>query len=215
MPNPGSKERIRQLFLVKHRPLKSHPFRFGRFRRRRQVHEPTEDVRVQSEEKGATMKLLVATTETQGQRNSDFCYVPEGELLIFAFECANDRGNVDGGCGCVRSMDGIDSKTGTTTFRVAEAPITAAELKAKLAAHYPSIKLSDEMLVGEVLSLVELARPYEVGVILEKRAPNQNDDDPQSALRVRRNMETVSYSHISSTSGCCRYRCQRMGAARS
>jgi hypothetical protein len=54
------------------------------------------------------MKLLVSTTETQGQRKNDFCFVPEGEILVFAFECDRDRGNPDGPCGCARSMSGVE-----------------------------------------------------------------------------------------------------------
>ena len=53
------------------------------------------------------MKVLVSTHETQGERASDFCWVPDGELVGFAFECDTDRDDIDGGCGCRRAMSGL------------------------------------------------------------------------------------------------------------
>ena len=50
------------------------------------------------------MKLLVATTKTQGQRKNDFCWVPEDEIVQFAFVCDGEK--IDGSCGCRRSMSG-------------------------------------------------------------------------------------------------------------
>ncbi|MBK7400012.1 MAG: hypothetical protein IPJ34_28105 [Myxococcales bacterium] len=63
------------------------------------------------------MKVLVSTNETQGQRENDFCFVPEGELVFFGSgECSNER--ADGACGCRRSLAGVRSLKGTTTFAV-------------------------------------------------------------------------------------------------
>jgi hypothetical protein len=115
------------------------------------------------------MKLLVSTTETQGARSNDFCFVPDGELLNFSFECATDRGNPDGSCGCSRSMCGFKCKTGTTTFKVAEVKITHDELMAKIREGYPTLKLSVASCRKEVRALIGLAAPFEIGEILEKR----------------------------------------------
>lgn len=67
------------------------------------------------------MKYLVSTEETQGQRANDFCFVPEGEQVHTAFACSS--GSTDDHCGCRRSLGGVDACRGTTTMKVAEAPI--------------------------------------------------------------------------------------------
>lgn len=66
-----------------------------------------------------TTRAFVATTETQGLRKNDFCFVPEGELLTFPTmictgEWADDR------CGCNRSLCGVKSHTATTTAQVVD-----------------------------------------------------------------------------------------------
>jgi hypothetical protein len=75
------------------------------------------------------MKILVSTTQTQGQRESDFCFVPEGEMLMFSFLCDTDREdpNPDAGCGCSRSLGGMICQMSTTTFKVADLDITAQQ----------------------------------------------------------------------------------------
>lgn len=66
------------------------------------------------------MKYLVATKETQGEREGDFSFVPEGEQVHRAFVCDRSRRNPDDECGCGRAWGGVDSCMGTTTARVAE-----------------------------------------------------------------------------------------------
>jgi hypothetical protein len=65
------------------------------------------------------MKVLTATSQTQGWRHNDFCWAVEGELVFFApFECG--RGSIDDECGCRRSMAGLASHRATTTMKVVE-----------------------------------------------------------------------------------------------
>ena len=73
---------------------------------------------------GQSMKILVSTAETNGQRESDFCFVPEGERLYRGPICARDRNdpNPDGGCGCGRALNGVLCHKGTTTFKVVDDP---------------------------------------------------------------------------------------------
>lgn len=67
--------------------------------------------------KATAMKILVATNDTQGQRDNDFCHAVEGELLVFPpMEC--DGEPVDGECGCHRAMAGLASHRATTTIKV-------------------------------------------------------------------------------------------------
>ncbi len=68
------------------------------------------------------MKALVATTETQGQRENDFCWCEEGELVTFGVECDHRFEALDGPCGCRRSMIGLRSGKATTTVRVVDLP---------------------------------------------------------------------------------------------
>ena len=67
------------------------------------------------------MKLLVATTETQGKRASDFSWCVPGEVVSpNGFICDRDRdsGDPDSGCGCGRSFTGLNSHKATTTALV-------------------------------------------------------------------------------------------------
>lgn len=72
---------------------------------------------------------LVSTTKTQGQRKSDFCNIEDGELLALpALECDRDKDNVDGSCGCRRSMMSINGTGATTTMLVMDVPYTREQL---------------------------------------------------------------------------------------
>ncbi len=65
------------------------------------------------------MKVLTATSQTQGWRDNDFCWTVEGELVFFVpFECG--WGFIDDDCGCRRSMGGLVSHRATTTMKVVE-----------------------------------------------------------------------------------------------
>ena len=65
------------------------------------------------------MKVLTATTETQGWRENDFFCAVEGELVLFPpIECGH--GDIDDYCGCRRSMAGLGSHRSTTTIKVAD-----------------------------------------------------------------------------------------------
>lgn len=66
------------------------------------------------------MKVLAATSRTQGQRDNDFDWCIEGELVHFGTVCAADRDNPDGGCGCGRAFAGLNSHRATTTAIVRE-----------------------------------------------------------------------------------------------
>ena len=63
-------------------------------------------------------QVFVATKETQGQRSNDFCWCDEGELVTFSTMVC-DGEEIDGPCGCRRSMSGLMSKKATSTVKVA------------------------------------------------------------------------------------------------
>ena len=120
------------------------------------------------------MKVLVSTEETQGQRSNDFCWVPEGEMVRFGMECDTDRGNPDGGCGCSRSMSGMDCHKATTTMKVVEKDMNMADL---IAAVQESLKgggwVTDDSdkawAMEEAQELFRIADAFPVGAIIEKR----------------------------------------------
>jgi hypothetical protein len=118
------------------------------------------------------MKLLVATEETQGKRKNDFCFVPEGEIVMFGFEC--DGETVDGGCGCRRSMVGLKCYRGTTTMKIVDVDITEKDLKALLMDCYcKAWKMSPMEAVKEAEvdgnELMRFGEAFPAGVIVEKR----------------------------------------------
>ena len=122
------------------------------------------------------MNVLVATTQTQGQRFSDFCWVPEGEIVHFVtIECSREP--VDGGCGCKRAMVGALCRKSTTTIQVVERPdLTVADLTTVI---LTSLTSSGWVKEGEVkgvvwarkdaLELARVAASFPVGTVLEKR----------------------------------------------
>jgi hypothetical protein len=118
------------------------------------------------------MRVLVATTETQGQRKNDFFNADEGELVHFGSEC--DGEDVDGSCGCRRCMSGLDTAKATTTFKIVEMDMTEEDLTAKLATFYHDkwhIEGSEanELAVEEVSDLNSIVATFDIGEVLEKR----------------------------------------------
>jgi hypothetical protein len=73
-----------------------------------------------SAERKPDMKLLVATK----QPDTEFCFVPEGEILFnnISVCCKSDS------CGCNRSLSGTTTFKATTTAKVAEVDMSDQEL---------------------------------------------------------------------------------------
>lgn len=102
------------------------------------------------------MKLFVSTKLTQGQRNNDFCWAAEDEMVHFPFEC--DGESVDGRCGCRRSMAGLYSQKATSTFKVVELAIGKEALQF-------ITRLPDE----ELDQLLYAASQFPIGAVCERR----------------------------------------------
>ncbi len=66
------------------------------------------------------MKVLVATSETQGQQPGDYDWCVDGELVWIGEVCDTDRRDPAGGCGCGRGFAGMASRRATTTAAVRE-----------------------------------------------------------------------------------------------
>jgi hypothetical protein len=115
------------------------------------------------------MQVLVATTDTQGRLDTDYCWTLDGELVrLPGIECANP------GCGCSRGWAGLASSRATTTCRVADLALDRHEV---LAAFTDALDregwlagLDDRSWVGDwVDEHLALAAAYPVGTILGKQ----------------------------------------------
>ena len=76
-----------------------------------------------------TLKVFVATTRTQGDRDNDFAWTEGPELVDLAMTCDRDRGDPDGGCGCGRAFTGLDSRKGTTTAEIVERDLSLTQYR--------------------------------------------------------------------------------------
>ncbi len=117
------------------------------------------------------MKILVATKEIQGQRENDFFWTKENEILMDSFECERDEAE-DGSCGCRRSLVGVETKRATTTFKVTESDLNKSEIiklfSKSFEEAFPSVNLSQEA-EDSANYILEIAEKFEVEEILEKR----------------------------------------------
>jgi hypothetical protein len=115
--------------------------------------------------------VFAATSDRQGERQSDFCWTIEGELVVFPVVCDRDRNDIDGGCGCRRAMAGMTSRSSTTTFRVVDLEATMDEYRdlvfGMLEEGGWDVNREDAAeLAAEVLGE---AKMFEVGPVLERR----------------------------------------------
>jgi len=120
------------------------------------------------------INVLRATKQGQGQRANDFSWTTEGELVRRDFPCDNDRRNPDGGCGCGRSMPGLDSSRGTTTAVVAEAEMTREEYIDAIFATYEregwtKLGVTRKDAATEADYLLRVAAQLAVGTVVECR----------------------------------------------
>jgi len=123
---------------------------------------------------GRKMKVLVATKEGQGIRKNDFCWVPEGEIVHFGFECDRDKEGPDGHCGCRRAMVGLECAKATTTMKVAEVPVKRREIVARLKKHYREdwkmkAKEAEKIVKDEMKDLADVVAVFPLGAVIEKR----------------------------------------------
>jgi hypothetical protein len=116
------------------------------------------------------MKLLTATTTTQGYRDNDFDQCVEGELVLIGMVCDRDLNDPDGSCGCARSFAGLNSHRATTTAMVRD--ISGFTMSDYIEAIRSSLQQQGydpahaEHAAAELHCLV---RPWPPGTILERR----------------------------------------------
>lgn len=125
------------------------------------------------------MRILIATLETQGDRASDFACCRPGELVMPHVHVCHDE-PVDGRCGCRRSLVGLDSHRGVTTFSVADLPLGMDELAEAVsdslaaAGWLGAIEDPDvaERWVADIAwELMQAGARFAVGEVVERRGP--------------------------------------------
>ena len=117
------------------------------------------------------MLVLVSTKKTQGQRDNDFSWPEEGDLVTYGFACDTDE-HPDDFCGCRRSMSGLSTRQGTTTVEVVERDMTIDDLVQKMIESDKQAGFStvDEDEIREIAEdLVSVAIEYGEGAVLECR----------------------------------------------
>jgi hypothetical protein len=125
------------------------------------------------------LPILTATRELQGQRDSDFFYCEEGEVVCLSFDCSSDTGrNPDEGCGCKRSLSGAISHKGTTTFKVTTSQHTVATFvhyylgsKQDAGWLHADDTAAHAAFTAEAMQLLTIAAGFKIGTILERRGP--------------------------------------------
>lgn len=122
------------------------------------------------------MRVLVATSATQGARASDSNECVEGELVWMVMSCRSGLRDPYGHCPGGRIFRGVSSDRDTTTAAVRDIPgLTEREVAlafmstCDMAAddpRYPELMLSAILLTREVLAMASL---FPAGQVVERR----------------------------------------------
>ena len=122
------------------------------------------------------IKVFVSTEETQGKRDNDFCWVPEGELVRLGEACDSEVDNPDSYCGCARCLNGLFCHKGTTTFKVALMDMTRNQYIEVYFEEYAKVWGSSlyKEIREEAEFLLDLANEYSEGSVFEYRAGEFN-----------------------------------------
>jgi hypothetical protein len=116
------------------------------------------------------MKLLTATASTQGQRDNDFDWCVEGELVRIGPVCANDRDDPDGYCGCGRAFGGLNSHRATTTAMIRDLDgFTRADCIEAIRSSLFEQGWDPGTAEDEADELIQIAAGWPVGAVAERR----------------------------------------------
>lgn len=117
------------------------------------------------------IKAIVATKQTQGCRNNDFCDAPENEPVRLGRRCEKCTvGDIDGPCDCVESFNGFH-KGSTTTVKIALVEMTREQYIEKYIDTHPLAKFyvakdgCKRELKKEAEGLLLFADKYETGTV--------------------------------------------------
>ena len=128
----------------------------------------TAELREQQPDNPQPLRLLVATSQTQGRRPDDVCGTIDGEILIPPPECPHcDNPGAERTC---HTLIGADTGRATTTFAVADVPITMADLHLLLAKAWgaPIEQIEDVGIPHTAAQMTDVAFRFPVGAVLGK-----------------------------------------------
>ncbi len=112
------------------------------------------------------MRIIVATKEKQGEREGDFCFVPEGEIVMVGdCDCLHE------GCDCSRSMVGVLCKMGTTTMMVVESDLTREDFRRQIMEAnegFEELGVDGSVYEEQADALLELAKQFKAGAVIER-----------------------------------------------
>jgi hypothetical protein len=117
------------------------------------------------------MKVLTATSRTQGQQPGDFNWCVEGEIVTPArLICGRDRADPDGGCGCGRAFAGLNSQRATTTAVVADLDgYTLTDLAEAVRSYRAQAGWDTKDAALEAAIIVDIAEGHPAGTVLGVR----------------------------------------------
>jgi hypothetical protein len=119
---------------------------------------------------GTVMKVLVATSASQGTRDNDYHWCVEGELVWISEPCRKDRKDPDGGCGCGRGFGGLASHRATTTAAVKDIPeFTQRDLEQALRSSLGEQGWPTDHVVEIAGMLADVAAAFPEGTVVERR----------------------------------------------
>lgn len=120
------------------------------------------------------MRVLTATSTTQGDRPDDCCWTTDGELVSLpVLECSCPD------CGCDRCFSGLESQRATTTCIVTDVPLDRTGLDRAVARSLATagwlvdsdagFSAIDRALVDDVVDrIVEVAEAFPAGTVLAR-----------------------------------------------
>ncbi len=118
------------------------------------------------------MKVLVSTRMTQGDRDGDYSWTVDGELVSpIGIVCANPK------CGCARGFSGLASSRATTTAMVVDREhIGEAELRRAVTDslerggwfEWATPEGRTNMIEGTVEAIIDVTRSFSVGTVIRR-----------------------------------------------
>jgi hypothetical protein len=121
------------------------------------------------------MKVLVATSQSQGAAPDDFCFTIEGELVWFPPPCDRGAKSSAGDCGCRRSMGGLASHRATTTVITVSRPglrfedlVTAIADSIEAQGYHLTLPC-ERVARDQAIELTKAANEMDPGTVLDRR----------------------------------------------
>jgi hypothetical protein len=115
------------------------------------------------------MKVLVATTESQGERETDYNWTVEGELVWIQEPCATDMRRLPQACGCGRGFAGLASHRATSTAKVVDQPeLSVADFTTAIRTSIGDGGWPPEWAEIIAQDLLDFAAAWEVGTVVER-----------------------------------------------